>query len=104
MRTSTVTIAALLLAGCSFSNVRSVPSPCEFPEGVPIAFAGETTMEDLGIPAAGKERELVYAWVTAAAIRFPSTPDAHRAACVERVDGSFERSVFPGALLRSQAP
>ena len=61
-------------------------------------------MEALGIPAAGKEREPVYAWVTATAIRFPSSPDLHRAACVEWPDGSFERSVFPGALLRTQAP
>jgi hypothetical protein len=81
-----------------------MPPECEFPRGVRISFAGETTFSELGIPAGGKEQELVYAWVTAERISFPSSPDAQRAACVERRDGSFERSVFPGALLRTPPP
>ena len=45
----------------------------------------------------------MYAWVTADPIRFPSTPDAHRAACVEKDDGTFELSAFPGALIQERS-
>ena len=81
---------------------RRVPAQCEFPDDMRRTFAGETTMAELGIPAPGSEDDPVYAWVTADPIRFPSMPDAHRAACVEKDDGTFERSAFPGALIREQ--
>jgi hypothetical protein len=86
------------LNACALPASRSIPAACEFPDGVPLSFAGETTFADLGIPAVGEEGDRVYAWVTAVPIAFSSVPDPHRAACVERADGTFERSAYPGAL------
>jgi hypothetical protein len=96
--------AGILLTACSIANARPVPAACEFPDAVPLAFAGETTLRELGIPAAGEEHERVFAWVTAPPIHFPSSAEDHRASCVQRADGSFERSVYPGALQRTLSP
>ena len=96
--------AVVLLAGCALQGPRSVPPECEFPHGARLTFVGETTMRELGIPDPANRPDPVYAWVTADPISFPSTPDAHRAVCVERADGSHERSAFPGALYRTRAP
>ena len=96
--------SVVLLAGCAVQSGRSVPPECKFPEAVRLTFAGETTMDELGIPDPGGDGAPVYAWVTRDPISFPSTSQLHRAACVERADGSFERSAFPGALLRTAAP
>lgn len=85
-------------------GARPAPPECEFPVGVRLTFAGTTTMDELGIPDPRGDSAAVYAWVTADPIAFPSTAQLHRAACVERADGSFERSAFPGALLRTAAP
>lgn len=93
--------ALVLLVGCASPGQRAVPPRCEFPEDVSLAFAGETTMHELGIPAPGEEREIVFAWVTAVPIRFPGAPDDYRAACLERAGGSYERSAYPGALFKN---
>ena len=71
---------------------------CEFPDDVPLSFAGETTLGDLGIPPREAGDERVYAWVTAVAIQFPSSTNPYRAACAERDDGTFVFSAYPGPL------
>lgn len=91
---------AVMVTGCGLvpSDDRPVPAACEFPEGVRLAFAGHTTLAALGIPAPGRERDPVYAWITAEPISFPSTDRMHRAACTETDKGAYERSAYPGAL------
>jgi hypothetical protein len=71
---------------------------------VRLTFVGETTMDELGIPDPGRDEQRVYAWVTTDPISFPSTSRLHRAACIERANGSFERIAFPGALLSTAVP
>lgn len=95
--------ATVLLSACALPTARAVPASCEFPDGVPMAFVGETTLLELGIPAGRKEHERVYAWVTSAPVHFPSSPIDRQAACVQRADGSFELSVYPGSAAEDLA-
>ncbi len=58
-------------------------------------------MAELYVPAPGHEHDPVYAWVTAEPVWFPSAGEAFRMACVEKADGTYERSAYPGSLIRT---
>jgi hypothetical protein len=98
------TVLGWIVAGCGLVQTgRPVPPGCQFPEGVRISFAGDTTMAELGIPHPGEERGRYYAWITADPITMGGSAPA-RWACVEIDRRTFEMSVYPGSLHSRPTP
>ena len=82
-------------AGCEPIVVGAAPSECEFPPGVALSFAGDTTLGEVGLAAPGGESLRARAWITADPILFESAGTTNRVICAKLEDGGFMLSPYP---------
>src|SRR5688572_26670905 len=76
-------------AGCERIVVGAAPRECEFPPGVALSFAGDTTLGEVGLAAPGGETLRARAWITADPILFESAGTTTRVICAKLEDGTF---------------
>jgi hypothetical protein len=82
-------------AGCEPIEVGTAPPECEFPTGVALSFAGDTTLGEVGLAAPGGETLRARAWITADPILFESAGTTTRVICARLEDGTFTLSPYP---------
>ena len=88
-------LAAASLTACGLvSPIGEPPAICEFPPDVPLSFAGEATLGEVGLAAPGGEELPAHVWITAEPILFVSG-ETTRVICAVTGDGLTSRSPYP---------
>ena len=96
MRTAILSMAlGISLPACGASGLGPVPADCQFPDGVPLAYAGETTLGEVGLAAPGGEGIDARVWITAEPIVFEAAGTTTRVICAQLDDGSVMLSPYP---------
>jgi hypothetical protein len=88
-------VIAVAAVACEPVVVGTAPPECEFPPGVALSFAGDTTLGEVGLAAPGGEALRARAWITADPILFESAGTTTRVVCAALEDGTFALSPYP---------
>jgi hypothetical protein len=90
MRRAMPMLAAAGLAACGIvSPIGAPPATCQFPDGVPLSFAEETTLGEVGLASPGGEDLSTHVWITAKPIPFQSSGETTRVICAVTDDGTY---------------
>ncbi len=81
--------------GCGVAGPEAVPADCQFPEGVRLSHAGDTTLGEVGLAAPGGEGLEARVWITAEPITFQAAGTTTRVICARLDDGSIMLSPYP---------
>lgn len=100
MRGLLTMLAAVCLAACGIvSSIGTPPATCQFPAGVPLSWAEETTLGEVGLASPGGEDLPAHVWITAEPIVFESSGETTRVICAVTRDGSTSLSPYPVTLM-----
>ena len=89
-------MAATGLAACGIlSPIGPPPAMCQFPDGVPLSFAGETTLGEVGLASPGGEDLPAKVWITAEPILYEPIGRTTRMFCAVEANGSTSIVPFP---------
>lgn len=103
MRVPVSLLASACLAACGIvSSIGTPPATCQFPAGVPLSFAEETTLGEVGLASPGGEELPARVWITAEPIVFESSGETTRVICAVTRDGSTSLSPYPVTLMPNE--